>query len=201
MVLSNYSMPDSSKMEPSSKYSSRTSTTRPEKVKEKEDDEKEEKKIDPNIITQKEIEEQEYQKVVREKKLKEALEEKKYRDIAVRISPEENIICLAVDGSQTSKDAFEILLSEFLNRIHNSVLICPHIYNNTQDDKFNWRYQKAHVMEYYKTRLITSIADRQGYLIIQDRDTYKMHEIEQAYKIAEINESKYFFCGYDGLRE
>ena len=201
MVLSNYSMPDSSKMEPSSKYSSRTSTSRPEKVKEKEDDEKEEKKIDPNIITQKEIEEQEYQKVVREKKLKEALEEKKYRDIAVRISPEENIICLAVDGSQTSKDAFEILLSEFLNRIHNSVLICPHIYNNTQDDKFNWRYQKAHVMEYYKTRLITSIADRQGYLIIQDRDTYKMHEIEQAYKIAEINESKYFFCGYDGLRE
>ena len=201
MVLSNYSMPDSSKMDPSSKSSSKTSTTRPEKVKEKEDDIKEEKKIDPNIITQKEIEEQEYQKVVRDKKLKEALEEKKYRDIAVRIAPEENIICLAVDGSQNSKDAFEILLSEFLNRIHNSVLICPHIYNNTQDEKFNWRYQKAHVMEYYKTRLITSIADHQGYLIIQDRDTYKMHEIEQAYKIAETNESKYFFCGYDGLKE
>ncbi len=56
-------------------------------------------------------------------------------------------------------------------------------------------------MEYYKTRLITSIADHQGYLIIQDRDTYKMHEIEQAYKIAETNQSKDFFCGYDGLRE
>ena len=56
-------------------------------------------------------------------------------------------------------------------------------------------------MEYYNTRLITSIADHQGYLIIQDRDTYKMQEIEQAYKIAETNQSKYFFCGYDGLRE
>ena len=201
MVLSNYSMPDSSRMDPSSKSSSRTTTIKTDKIKKEKEEEQEEKKIDPNIITQKEIEEREYQKEVREKKLKEALEEKKYRDIAVRIAPEENIFCLAVDGSQHSKDAFEILIKEFLNRIHDSVLICPHIYNITQDEKFNWRYQKAHVMEYYKTRLITSIADHQGYLIIQDRDTYKVHEIEQVYKIAETNESKYFFCGYDGLRE
>ena len=201
MVISNYSMPDSSKIDRSSNSTSKTSTIKTERIKEEDKKEENDKEIDPSIITQKELEEQEYQKEVREKKLKEILEEKKYRDIAVRIAPEENIICLAVDGSQTSKDAFEIILKEFLNRIHDSVLICPHIYNNTQDDKFNWRFQKAHVMEYYKTRLITSIADHQGYLIIQDRDTYKMHEIEQAYKIAETNQSKYFFCGYDGLRE
>ena len=201
MVISNYSMPDSSKIDRSSNSTSKTSTIKTERIKDEDKKEENDKEIDPSIITQKELEEQEYQKEVREKKLKEILEEKKYRDIAVRIAPEENIICLAVDGSQTSKDAFEIILKEFLNRIHDSVLICPHIYNNTQDDKFNWRFQKAHVMEYYKTRLITSIADHQGYLIIQDRDTYKMHEIEQAYKIAETNQSKYFFCGYDGLRE
>ena len=199
MVISNYSMPDSSKLTISSKPDSRTGTIKTEKP--KQEVKKEEEKKDPLVITQKEYEEREYQKEVREKKLKEALEEKKYRDIAVRIAPEENIFCLAIDGSQNSKDAFEIILKEFLSRIHDSVLICPHIYNNTQDEKFNWRFQKAHVMEYFKTRLITSIADRQGYLIIQDRDTYKKHEIEQAYKIAEINESKYFFCGYDGLRE
>ena len=201
MVISNYSMPDSSKIDRSSNSTSKTSTIKTERIKDEDKKEENDKEIDPSIITQKELEEQEYQKEVREKKLKEILEEKKYRDIAVRIAPEENIICLAVDGSQTSKDAFEIILKEFLNRIHDSVLICPHIYNNTQDDKFNWRFQKAHVMEYYKTRLITSIADHQGYLIIQDRDTYKMQEIEQAYKIAETNQSKYFFCGYDGLRE
>jgi hypothetical protein len=57
------------------------------------------------------------------------------------------------------------------------------------------------VLEYYKTRLTTSLADYQGYLIIQDRDENKMHEIEQSYKIAEMNECKYFFCGYEGLRE
>ena len=201
MVLSNYSMPDSSKLE-KSKASSKASTIKTDKINKIEDkEEKNENKIDPSLITLKELQEKEYQRGVHEKKLKEALEDKKYRDIAIRISPEENIICLAVDGSQTSKDAFEIILKEFLNRIHNSVLICPHIYNITQDEKYNWRFQKANVMEYFKTRLLTSIADRQGYLIIQDRDTYKVHEIEQAYRISTINDSKYFFCGYDGLRE
>lgn len=143
----------------------------------------------------------EYEEEVRKKKLKEQLEEKKYRNISIRISKEENIICLSIDGSQTSKDAFEIILAECLPYIHNSVLICPHIYNNTMDEKFNWRYQKANVLEYYKTRLTISLADYQGYLIIQDRDANKMHEIEQSYKIAEMNECKYFFCGYEGLRE
>ena len=204
MVLSNYSMPDSSKM--NSSTASRSSTKKTSKIKEiKEppspEKEKIDKELEASIISKKELEEQEYQKEIREKKLKEALEEKKYRDISVRISPQENFFCLSVDGSQTSKDAFEIILKEFLPRIHDSVLICPHIYNNTQDENFNWRYQKQYVIEYYKTRLITSIADRQGYLIIQDRDAYKVHEIEQAYKIAEVNETKYFFCGYDGLRE
>ena len=205
MVLSNYSMPDSSKM--NSSTASRSSTKKTSKIKEiKEpspspEKEKIDKELEASIISKKELEEQEYQKEIREKKLKEALEEKKYRDISVRISPQENFFCLSVDGSQTSKDAFEIILKEFLPRIHDSVLICPHIYNNTQDENFNWRYQKQYVIEYYKTRLITSIADRQGYLIIQDRDPYKVHEIEQAYKIAEVNETKYFFCGYDGLRE
>ncbi len=203
MVLSNYSMPDSSKLN-SSTTSSRKSTKKTEKIKEKPPSPKKEsidKELEASIISKKELEEQEYQKELREKKLKEALEEKKYRDISVRISPQENFFCLAVDGSQTSKDAFEIILTEFFPRIHDSVLICPHIYNNTQDENFNWRYQKQYVIDYYKTRLITSIADRQGYLIIQDRDLYKVHEIEQAYKIAEVNNSKYFFCGYDGLRE
>ena len=205
MVISNYSMPDSSKLSKStSNTSSRQTTKRVEKPKKEEPKEDKKEETDEKgqqIITEKEFQEQEYQKLVKEQKLKEVLEEKKYKDIAVRIAPEENIFCLAVDGSQTSKDAFEIILKEFLNRIHDSVLICPHIYNNLHDDKFNWRFQKAHVMEYYKTRLITSIADHQGYLIIQDRDTYKVHEIEQAYKISEVNQSKYFFCGYEGLRE
>ena len=201
-MSSNYSSTSNlSKTYKSSKRSSRTSTMRTEKLVSVEPESPKAEKIDPSTISKKELQMKEYEEEVRKKKLKEQLEEKKYRNISIRISKEENIICLSVDGSQTSKDAFEIILAECLPYIHNSVLICPHIYNNTMDEKFNWRYQKANVLEYYKTRLTISLADYQGYLIIQDRDANKMHEIEQSYKIAEMNECKYFFCGYEGLRE
>ena len=199
---SNYSSTSNfSKTYKSSKRSSRTSTMRTEKLLSVVQESPKAEKIDPSTISKKELQMKEYEEEVRKKKLKEQLEEKKYRNISIRISKEENIICLSIDGSQTSKDAFEIILAECLPYIHNSVLICPHIYNNTMDEKFNWRYQKANVLEYYKTRLTISLADYQGYLIIQDRDANKMHEIEQSYKIAEMNECKYFFCGYEGLRE
>ena len=196
LTASNYS-----KFGRSSKASSKTSTMRSEKLVFVENQPPKKEKIDPKTISKKELQLKEFEEEQNKKKLKEQLEEKKYRNISVRISKEENILCLSVDGSQTSKDAFEIILTEFLPFIHNSVLICPHIYNGDQDEKFNWRFQKANVLEYYKTRLTTSLADYQGYLIIQDRDANKMHEIEQSYKIAEMNECKYFFCGYEGLRE
>jgi hypothetical protein len=200
-LTSNISTPNTSKITRSSKGGSKTSTMRTEKINTFDVESPKKEKIDPNVISKRELQEKEYEEEVRKKKLKEQLEEKKYRNISVRIAKEENIMCLSIDGSQSSKDALEIILTEFLPFVHDSVLICPHIYNNTLDEKFNWRYQKANVLEYYKTRLTTSLADYQGYLIIQDRDPNKMHEIEQAYKIAETNECKYFFCGYEGLRE
>ena len=200
-MSSHYTASNMSKLARSSKPSSKSSTMRTEKLVFVENEIPKKEKIDPSTISKKELQLKEFEEEQKKKKLKEQLEEKKYRNISVRISKEENILCLSVDGSQTSKDAFEIILTEFLPFIHNSVLICPHIYNGDQDEKFNWRFQKANVLEYYKTRLTTSLADYQGYLIIQDRDENKMHEIEQSYKIAEMNECKYFFCGYEGLRE
>ena len=200
-MSSHYTASNISKLSRSSKPSSKSSTMRTEKLVFVENPPPQKEKIDPSTISKRELQQKEFEEEQKKKQLKEQLEEKKYRNISVRLSKEENILCLSVDGSQTSKDAFEIILTEFLPYIHNSVLICPHIYNGDQDEKFNWRFQKANVLEYYKTRLTTSLADYQGYLIIQDRDENKMHEIEQSYKIAEMNECKYFFCGYEGLRE
>ena len=200
-MSSHYTASNISKLSRSSKPSSKSSTMRTEKLVFVENPLPQKEKIDPSTISKRELQQKEFEEEQKKKQLKEQLEEKKYRNISVRLSKEENILCLSVDGSQTSKDAFEIILTEFLPYIHNSVLICPHIYNGDQDEKFNWRFQKANVLEYYKTRLTTSLADYQGYLIIQDRDENKMHEIEQSYKIAEMNECKYFFCGYEGLRE
>ena len=200
-MSSHYTASNISKLSRSSKPSSKSSTMRTEKLVFVENPPPQKEKIDPSTISKRELQQKEFEEEQKKKQLKEQLEEKKYRNISVRLSKEENILCLSIDGSQTSKDAFEIILTEFLPYIHNSVLICPHIYNGDQDEKFNWRFQKANVLEYYKTRLTTSLADYQGYLIIQDRDENKMHEIEQSYKIAEMNECKYFFCGYEGLRE
>ena len=200
-MSSHYTASNISKLSRSSKPSSKSSTMRTEKLVFVENPPPQKEKIDPSTISKRELQQKEFEEEQKKKQLKEQLEEKKYRNISVRLSKEENILCLSIDGSQTSKDAFEIILTEFLPYIHNSVLICPHIYNGDQDEKFNWRFQKANVLEYYKTRLTTSLADYQGYLIIQDRDESKMHEIEQSYKIAEMNECKYFFCGYEGLRE
>ena len=160
---SNISTPNTSKITRSTKGSK--TTTRTEKINVFDVESPKKEKIDPSTISSKELQEKQYEEEIRKKKLKEQLEEKKYRNISVRIDKQENIMCLSIDGSQSSKDAFEIILTEFLPYIHDSVLICPHIYNNTLDEKFNWRYQKANVLEYYKTRLTTSLADYQGYLI------------------------------------
>ena len=156
---------------------------------------------DSNILNDKEVEEMKYKNIIQQEKQKLLQEEKKFKSLTVRISPEENILCLASDGSQNSKDAYEIIIDEFMTRIKNSVLICPHIYNNLKDHLFNWRYQKEFVMDYYKSRLITSLAEYQGYLIMQDRNNYKNHLIEQIYEIAKFNKALYLFCGYNGLRE
>ena len=190
----------------SSKLNSRSNTKTNTKILKEGLEKKPEKaEIPPDHTTSKiskqELIEKEYQESLNKKKLQQQAEEKKYKNTTIRVAKEETILCLAIDGSTNSKEAFEILVTEFLNRLKNSVLICPHIYDETRDAQFNWRYQKSNVIEYFKTKLLSSLADYQGYLIIQDRDPNKCHEIEQAYKIAELNECKYFFCAFEGLRE
>ena len=77
-------------------------------------------------------------------------EEKIFKQTLIRKDDNEKIICLSVDGSETSKQAFEISVLEFLPRIENSILACTYIYNSRKDEKFNWRYQKQTIIEYYK---------------------------------------------------
>ena len=127
-------------------------------------------------------------------------EERKYKSQIIRKTEDEHILCLCADGSETSKQAYEIIISEFLPRIKNSILMCTYIYNSLKDEKFNWRYQKQHVFEYYKTRLTTSLPEDIGYLIIQDKDNYYNHEIIQIYNIAMKNKCEFFFAGYNGLK-
>ena len=132
-------------------------------------------------------------------KNKQLEEEKLFKQTMIRKDDNEKIICLSVDGSETSKQAFEIAVAEFLPRIQNSVLACTYIFNSRKDDKFNWRYQKQIIIEYYKTKIKTKL-DKKGYLIIEDKNLDDKQEIEQVYQIARKNGCEGFIVGYNGLK-
>ena len=93
-MSSHYTSSNISKLARSSKPSSKASTMRTEKLVFIENEAPKKEKIDPTTISKKELQEKEFEEEQKKKKLKEQLEEKKYRNISVRISKEENILCL-----------------------------------------------------------------------------------------------------------
>lgn len=108
----------------------------------------------------------------------------------------EKIITLQVDGSDHSKFALNIIIEELLKTF---VVHCVHIFNSTQDEKYNWRYQKEFVVDYFIAKLRT-LKPNQFVFSIEDTDKTKQHHIDQVYQIAEKNNASYLFCGYFGLR-
>ena len=161
----------------------------------------EEPEINSNVPVDKDdLIQQQYEEQMRKKKYEQQEEEKKFKRTLIRLSNQEHIFCLVVDGYEISKESYEIVLNEFLPKIENSVLICPYIYNSIHDEEYNWRHQKQYVIDYFKTRLTTSLSDEKGYLIIQDRNNNYYHEIEQIYKISQKNNCEYFFVGYNSLK-
>lgn len=140
-----------------------------------------------------------YQKELERKKQEQIEEENKYKNTMVRSTPDEKIVCLAIDGHETSTYAFDIILKEFLDRLQ-STLMCTYIFNNVHDEEYNWRHQKSYVFETYKTKLITKLTEEQGKLVIQDTDPYYSHPIEQIARIANKNKCEYLFLGYNGLK-
>ena len=129
-----------------------------------------------------------------------AEEENKYKRILVRRSEKERIICLAADGSETSKQAFEIFTKEFMPNIENTMLILPYIYNELKDSKYNWRYQKRNVLEYFQAAINASKLKKDEFFIMQERNIQVPQEIDQIYNIATKNSSEYFVVGYNGLK-
>ena len=124
----------------------------------------------------------------------------KYKRTLVRRTREERIFCVSADGTETSKQAFEIVTKEFLNSIPNSAAIFPNICNDAKDSKFNWRFQKNNVLDYYTAAINASKRKKDEFYIIQDRDVSTLSEIEQVYNIAVKNTCEYFVVGFNGLK-
>ena len=152
------------------------------------------------IIGKDDLIQRQYELQMKRKKYEQQQLEKKFKRTLIRLSNQEHILCLVVDGYEISKESYEIVINEFLPRIKNSVLIACYIYNNIHDEEYNWRHQKQYIIEYYKTRLTTSLSDDKGYLIIQDKNPNCVHEVEQIYKIAQRNNFEYFIIGYNALK-
>ncbi len=179
------------------------------KTSKKYDDENEKKKdknltdtINRELLKDPEIEEieNEYKRQLKKKEEEIKKENELYKREYIRPNKESHIICSVADGSETSKQAIRIVTEEFLSRIKNSILMCPFIYDEKNEEYFNWRYQRQFAFDYFKTYLINTLPDDRGYLMINNRNTYFSHEIVQIYSLAEKNNCDYLFVGYNGLK-
>ena len=50
--------------------------------------------------------------------------------------------------------------------------MCPFIYDEKNEEYFNWRYQRQFAFDYFKTYLINTLPDDRGYLMINNRNSY-----------------------------
>ena len=144
--------------------------------------------------------ENEYQRQLKKKEEEIRKENELYKREYIRPNKESHIICSVADGSETSKQGIRIVTEEFLSRIKNSILMCPFIYDEKNEEYFNWRYQRQFAFDYFKTYLINTLPDDRGYLMINNRNTYFSHEIVQIYSLADKNNCDYLFVGYNGLK-
>jgi hypothetical protein len=76
----------------------------------------------------------------------------------------------------------------------------PYIYNELKDSKYNWRYQKRNVLEYFQAAINASKLKKDEFFIMQERNIQVPQEIDQIYNIATKNSSEYFVVGYNGLK-
>ena len=140
-----------------------------------------------------------YQRELEERKQEELKFENQFKNTNIRSYDTEKIMCLAVDGHETSDNAFNIIIKEFIDRL-NTTLMCVHIYNNVHNEEYNWKHQKLHIIEKYNTNLITHLTEEKGHLVIQDRNPSYRHPIEQVSRIAIKNECNFFCLGFQGLK-
>ena len=172
------------------------------KEEEKKEKIKKEEKINREIIKDPETEEieKEYEEQIKQQKEEIRKENLLYKREYIRENKDQHIICSIADGSETSKQGIKIVIEEFLPRIKNSILMCPFIYDEKNEEFFNWRYQRKFAFNYFKTYLINTLPDDRGYLMINDRNTYFSHEVVQIYSLTEKNNCDYLFIGYNGLK-
>jgi hypothetical protein len=109
-----------------------------------------------------------------------------------------NRICFLIDGGGSVKTSFNIVIKEFLPRLKNRELVGCHIYNSTENNEYNWQYQKNYILDQYLFSFDRTIK-YPNLLYLQDKKYY--HNIIQAYHIANNLSSRFFIFNFYSLKE
>ena len=109
-----------------------------------------------------------------------------------------NRICFLIDGGSNCKTSFNIIIKEFLPRLKNRQLIGCHIYNNANNNEFNWQYQKNYILDQYLFSF-ERIIKYPNLFYLQDKKFF--HNVIQAYQIANNLSSKIFIFDFYSLKE
>ena len=109
-----------------------------------------------------------------------------------------NDIFLQVEGDENSKVAAKMMFTDILPKIKNRKLIASHVFNNSKDELFNWRFKKKYVMETFEELYYKGCLYLKEFII--ENKVFDLNIIQNL-KIANEHKCKYYVVGYNALKE
>jgi hypothetical protein len=109
--------------------------------------------------------------------------------------------CLAVDGSEHSDYAFQLIVKEFMGHFDKLILI--YVYDSALNEIVNYRNRRDTIMDKYTTLLTTSLCSNQYTFLDVDKNCEKfssLHPLEVVNRLGHKNLVDYLFCGYNGIK-
>jgi hypothetical protein len=114
-------------------------------------------------------------------------------------NPGDILLCLSVDGSESSDHAFDLFYKECLGDFKNNVkILIMHVYNEALDENYNYRNKKKTVISNYELK-ISKIPPEKCLLYYENR-TSKLHALEQVCQKAYEYNGDYIISGYYGIK-
>jgi hypothetical protein len=110
----------------------------------------------------------------------------------------EILLCLSVDGSESSDHAFDIFKDYLKEYKSNFKMFVMHVFNEQLDDKYNYRNKKKTVVSNYEIK--TSELSSDQCLLYYENRSSKVHALEQVCLKAYEYNADYIISGYYGIK-
>jgi hypothetical protein len=114
-------------------------------------------------------------------------------------NPGDILLCLSVDGSDSSDHAFDMFYKECMGDFKNHFkMLVMHVYNDALDENYNYRNKKKTVISNYDLR--TSKIPPDQCLFYYENRVSKLHALEQVCTKANEYNADYLISGYYGIK-